>query len=62
MESGEIKPTSLQDLKTLADVAKIAWGGDAPAQAVQVNVLSSQPMEFCPHFEPLVETDKVHDV
>ena len=62
MESGEIKPTSLQDLKTLADVAKIAWGGDAPAQAVQVNVLSSQPMEFCPHFEPLVETDKVVDV
>jgi hypothetical protein len=62
MESGEIKPTSLQDLKTLADVAKIAWGGDAPSQAVQVNVLSSQPMEFSPHFDPVVETDKVHDV
>lgn len=62
MESGEIKPTSLQDLKTLADVAKIAWGGDAPAQAVQVNVLSSQPMDFSPHFEPLVENDKVVEV
>jgi hypothetical protein len=32
------------------------------AQAVQVNVLSSQPMEFCPHFDPAIETDKVVEV
>lgn len=56
MESGEIKPANLQDVKTLADIAKIAWGGDAVAQAVQVNVLSSQPMDFQPHFEPVIET------
>jgi len=62
MDSGEIKPANLQDLKTLADIAKIAWGGDTQAQAVQVNVLSSQPMDFSPHFEPLVETGKTVDV
>jgi hypothetical protein len=56
MDTGEIKPANLQDLKTLADIAKIAWGGDTQAQAVQVNVLSSQPMDFQPHFEPVVET------
>jgi len=56
MDSGEIKPANLQDIKTLADIAKIAWGGDAPAQAVQVNVLSSQPMDFQPHFEAVIET------
>jgi hypothetical protein len=59
MGSGEIKPANLQDLKTLADIAKIAWGGDAVAQAVQVNVLSSQPVEFQPHFEAVVETEQV---
>jgi len=62
MDSGEIKPANLQDLKTLADIAKIAWGGDTQAQAVQVNVLSSQPMDFSPHFDPLIETDKAVDV
>jgi hypothetical protein len=62
MDSGEIKPANLQDLKVLADIAKIAWGGDTQAQAVQVNVLSSQPMDFSPHFEPAIETDKTVDV
>jgi hypothetical protein len=32
------------------------------AQAVQVNVLSSQPMEFCPHFDPAIETGGTVDV
>lgn len=40
MESGEIEVTSLQDLQTLANVAKIAWGGDSAQQAVQVNILN----------------------
>jgi len=52
---------SWQDVKALMDIVAKASGMDQ-AQAVQVNVLSSQPMEFSPHFEPLVEIDKVHDV
>ena len=52
---------SWQDVKALMDIVAKASGMDQAA-AVQVNVLSSQPMEFCPHFEPLVETGKVHDV
>ena len=52
---------SWQDVKALMDIVAKASGMDQ-AQAVQVNVLSSQPMEFCPHFEPAIETDKVHDV
>jgi len=52
---------SWQDVKALMDIVAKASGMDQ-AQAVQVNVLSSQPMEFCPHFEPLVETGKTVDV
>ena len=52
---------SWQDVKALMDIVAKASGMDQ-AQAVQVNVLSSQPMEFSPHFEPLVETDKVVEV
>lgn len=52
---------SWQDVKALMDIVAKASGMDQ-AQAVQVNVLSSQPMEFCPHFEPVVETGKVVDV
>lgn len=52
---------SWQDVKALMDIVAKASGMDQ-AQAVQVNVLSSQPMDFSPHFEPLVETDKVIDV
>ena len=52
---------SWQDVKALMDIVAKASGMDQ-AQAVQVNVLSSQPMEFCPHFEPAIEIDKVHEV
>ena len=52
---------SWQDVKALMDIVAKASGMDQ-AQAVQVNVLSSQPMEFCPHFDPVVETDKVVEV
>ena len=52
---------SWQDVKALMDIVAKASGMDQ-AQAVQVNVLSSQPMDFSPHFEPLNETEKVHDV
>jgi len=52
---------SWQDVKALMDIVAKASGMDQ-AQAVQVNVLSSQPMEFSPHFDPLVETDKAVDV
>jgi hypothetical protein len=52
---------SWQDVKALMDIVAKASGMDQ-AQAVQVNVLSSQPMEFCPHFEPLVENEKVIEV
>lgn len=52
MEDGRIEVESLQDLQTLANIAKIAWGGDSNAQnAVQVNILASEPVEFAPHFE-----------
>jgi hypothetical protein len=43
------------------DIVAKASGMDQ-AQAVQVNVLSSQPMDFSPHFDPAIETGKVHDV
>ena len=52
---------SWQDVKALMDIVAKASGMDQAA-AVQVNVLSSQPMEFCPHFEPAIETDKVVEV
>jgi hypothetical protein len=52
---------SWQDVKALMDIVTKASGMDQ-AQAVQVNVLSSQPMEFCPHFDPAIETDKVVEV
>ena len=39
MDSGEIEVSSLQDLQTIANIARIAWGGDT-AQAVQVNILN----------------------
>lgn len=52
---------SWQDVKALMDIVAKASGMDQ-AQAVQVNVLSSQPMEFSPHFEPAIETDKVVEV
>lgn len=49
MESGEIEVSSLQDLQTLANIAKIAWGGDSNGgSAVQVNVLSSGDYDFVP--------------
>lgn len=49
MESGEIEVSSLQDLQTLANIAKIAWGGDSNgSSAVQVNVLSSGGYDFVP--------------
>lgn len=49
MESGEIEVTSLQDLQTLANIAKIAWGGDSNGgNAVQVNVLNSGEFDFIP--------------
>ena len=49
MESGEIEVSSIQDLQTLANIAKIAWGGDSNGgNAVQVNVLSSGGYEFSP--------------
>lgn len=47
---------SWQDVKALMDIVAKASGMDQ-AQAVQVNVLSSQPVEFRPHFEPVVETE-----
>jgi hypothetical protein len=46
---------SWQDVKALMDIVAKASGMDQ-AQAVQVNVLSSQPMDFMPHFEAVVET------
>ena len=49
---------SWQDVKALMDIVAKASGMDQ-AQAVQVNVLSSQPVEFLPHFEPVVETEQV---
>ena len=52
---------SWQDVKALMDIVAKASGMDQ-AQAVQVNVLSSQPMDFQPHFEPLVENEKVVEV
>lgn len=52
---------SWQDVKALMDIVAKASGMDQ-AQAVQVNVLSSQPMDFSPHFEPLVEIGNVVDV
>ncbi len=52
---------SWQDVKALMDIVAKASGMDQ-AQAVQVNVLSSQPMDFSPHFEPLVETGNVVEV
>jgi hypothetical protein len=52
---------SWQDVKALMDIVAKASGMDQ-VQAVQVNVLSSQPMEFSPHFEPLVEIDKAVEV
>jgi hypothetical protein len=52
---------SWQDVKALMDIVAKASGMDQ-AQAVQVNVLSSQPMDFSPHFEPAIETDKVVEV
>jgi hypothetical protein len=52
---------SWQDVKALMDIVAKASGMDQ-AQAVQVNVLSSQPMEFCPHFEPAIETGNVVEV
>jgi hypothetical protein len=48
---------SWQDVKALMDIVAKASGMDQ-AQAVQVNVLSSQPVEFQPHFEPVVETEQ----
>ena len=47
---------SWQDVKALMDIVAKASGMDQ-AQAVQVNVLSSQPVEFRPHFEPVIETE-----
>ena len=52
---------SWQDVKALMDIVAKASGMDQ-AQAVQVNVLSSQPMDFSPHFDHVVETGKVHEV
>jgi hypothetical protein len=52
---------SWQDVKALMDIVSKASGMDQ-AQAVQVNVLSSQPMDFSPHFEPAIETGKTVDV
>jgi hypothetical protein len=49
---------SWQDVKALMDIVAKASGMDQ-AQAVQVNVLSSQPMDFMPHFEAVVETGQV---
>lgn len=40
MDAGEIEVSSLQDLQTIANIAKIAWGGDSAQQAVQVNILN----------------------
>lgn len=49
---------SWQDVKALMDIVAKASGMDQAA-AVQVNVLSSQPMDFQPHFEPVIETGEV---
>lgn len=46
---------SWQDVKALMDIVAKASGMDQAA-AVQVNVLSSQPMDFQPHFEAVIET------
>lgn len=52
MEEGILEPKSLSDVRTLAEIAKIAWGGDTNSgNAVQVNVLSSGPLDFAPAFE-----------